>query len=476
MGKKTNVAIIIETLTGGGAERVAGLLSFFLSEKYSVFVFVKNDKCITYKYGGNLVSLGDDNIYSSLMKAKKHYCIDCAISFSETMNYANLRTKRSETVIISHRNTTDIKTQNIPMIKKYYHYADAIVACSEGCKKLLINNAGLDPDRVFTIMNFLNDSVVDYNALDENCIDKYGEYILAVGRLTWEKDYKYLIEQFVKYKRKNTNRIKLLIIGSGPLENELRGLIKAANAEDYIFIISYTSEIGMYYKEAKAFVMTSITEGYPNVLLDALIYGLPIIATDCVSGPREILNDDDDYTIQTSNVKIAKRGVLIPTSDSDCSHDYLVKALELLLFNKSLIGEFQDSANEFIKNYSNSKICENWERVITFAKGSPQADKLMEQDYYDEIKRAKVVIIYGAGKCGEVVSRNKELFGKRIVFAVSEEKEGKKEGVPITTINKLVKYKNDAVVLLASYYERYRAEMIENAIKLGFNKIYLAHL
>ncbi len=474
-----NIAILIETLTGGGAERVAGLLSVFLAKKYRVYLLVSDADHITYDYDGMIIKVGENGILNDIASAKKKNEIDCAISFSENMNYANILTRAGEKVIISHRNTTDIKSQKIPMIRRYYPYADAIVACSEGCRELLIKNAALDERKVVTIYNFLNGfkrfPYESGNAWEMPFSNK--DYILSVGRLTWEKNQKYLIQEFAYYKKHNDSDLKLIIIGSGKLKDDLEHEIEKLEAQEYIVIIPYTNDLKRYYENAKAFVLSSITEGFPNVLLDALYFGLPVISTDCISGPREILNDEVKYTESTDGIRVGKRGILVQPIDDGAEQagHFLAEAIKMLFADTMLYKNTRQNAKHYIEQYSNDRIYYCWEKLIEETKASGM--KFCEEEYDEALKRMNVVIIYGAGKYGQAAAKNVKNLGKKLFFAVTDTPERTTiDGIAVRKMTELVEYKDDAIVLLASYYERYRSQMMDLADELGFKNIFLARL
>ena len=157
-----NIAILVSSLKSGGAERIAGLLSVYLSKKYNVYLFTGDSKDIVYDYGGTLIDYsvyGFENIYTSIRKLKKEYGIDCAVSFDYAMNLVNIITKESESVIISHRCVHgEMKPYPFRMatkIKRWYGYADRIVSLSYGASADLVESFGVKEDKITTIYNFL---------------------------------------------------------------------------------------------------------------------------------------------------------------------------------------------------------------------------------------------------------------------------------------------------------------------------------
>ena len=86
-------------------------------------------------------------------------------------------------------------------------------------------------------------------------------------------------------------RVKLLIIGSGPLKKYLKELIKSLNESDRVSIISFDKDIYKYYLQSHIFVLTSKWEGFGNVIVETLHCGLEVVSSDCDYGPREILEN-----------------------------------------------------------------------------------------------------------------------------------------------------------------------------------------
>lgn len=109
--------------------------------------------------------------------------------------------------------------------------------------------------------------------------------VMAMGRLTYQKGFDVLIQAFSQVKMK----AKLYIFGAGELEQELRRLIKSLHQSERIILAGHVANPFPYLKRCDLFVLSSRFEGQPNVLLQAMALGRPIVSTDCPSGPRELL-------------------------------------------------------------------------------------------------------------------------------------------------------------------------------------------
>ena len=169
--------------------------------------------------------------------------------------------------------------------------------------------------------------------------------VLTIGRLTEQKNFKELITIWSEL-GKRTIGWKLIICGTGDQENALKKQIED-NKLDNIVMEGFCQNIDEYYKKAKIFVMTSIFEGFPMVLVESQTYGLPIVSYDCLTGPSEIIIDN-------------KNGFLIPMNDRSLFKDKLIK----LLNNKELRDIFSISAFNDCNRFKIDNIVKKWEDEI----------------------------------------------------------------------------------------------------------------
>lgn len=117
--------------------------------------------------------------------------------------------------------------------------------------------------------------------------------ILGCGRLLPQKDFATLIRAVAIVKR--THQCRLVIIGDGPERGRLEALAKSLEFDSATFQLpGFVDDTEGYYRHAHVFVLPSKWEGLPNVVLEALSYGLPVVATDCSGGTREIFAGEED--------------------------------------------------------------------------------------------------------------------------------------------------------------------------------------
>jgi glycosyltransferase involved in cell wall biosynthesis len=125
--------------------------------------------------------------------------------------------------------------------------------------------------------------------------------LLAVGRLAPQKGFDLLIGAFAACAR-SFPEWELVIVGDGPSRAELEAQIEALGLGDRVFLAGRAGNIGAWYERADAYVLSSRFEGMPNVLLEAMSHGLPVISFDCETGPRELIRHGID-------------GLLVPPQD-----------------------------------------------------------------------------------------------------------------------------------------------------------------
>jgi len=206
-------------------------------------------------------------------------------------------------------------------IKRFFKKADKLIAISKGVKHDLNTNFKVPLSKIEIIYNpAIPDNIGEYlkGLIEEALLEKKRNYqlIFGVGRLTRQKGFDTLIRAFHHL---NDTRTQLVIIGEGSERKNLEKLISDLNCEDRVFLIGEVSNPFKYMKLADVFVMSSRYEGFGNVLVEALASGAEAVATDCLSGPSEILNS-------------GKYGRLVPIDD----HELMSDAIKEALYGKSL--------------------------------------------------------------------------------------------------------------------------------------------
>lgn len=201
-------------------------------------------------------------------------------------------------------------------IRLMYRKVDAIVAQSINMGNDLVDNYNFKKNQVFVINNALSDI---YDQEISNPIEELKhDYLLYAGRLEEQKGLKMLLESFSMM---NNKAVKLFIVGEGSQKEELIQKAVDLGISNRVNFIGYATEMLSYYRGATATVLTSYYEGFPNVLIESIACGTPVVAFDLPSGPKEIITDDNGLLVDYLDVgKLAEACdvAVVKNWDRDC--------------------------------------------------------------------------------------------------------------------------------------------------------------
>lgn len=345
------VMFVAQTLNRGGAERVVSLLSQeFERLGYEVKIVLFDNK-VKYEHGGNILNIQTPpssnyiiklirlfRRVSRLKKIFKSERPDFIFSFMESCNFASILT--GQEVVISIRNNPNKKNnwyQKI-LIKTLYKFKNVrkIVTVSKEIENIL--NEQYQLSNTITI---LNPVVFDDNYTVQENLSYYQPYIVSVGRLNTQKNFSMLIGAYNNTKAKD--EVKLLIVGDGGERSALEKLIKELNLQNKVFLIGQKDNVKDYYLQSELYILSSRFEGFPNVLIEALSNGCTCIATDCPTGPNEIIQNNIN-------------GILVKNENEA----ELTKAIDRIYFDNKLKIELKNNAINSIKHLRLNKIAQKW--------------------------------------------------------------------------------------------------------------------
>ncbi len=361
MQRKLHVTILLYSMGSGGAERLTSLLLFALEQECQI-TLVLLEKILHYQIPSTIpiVILGTNHTQESGIKkllkipllAWKYRKIirDCDISLSlmTRPNYINvlagflLRLRKTRPkILISERSFPSGQygyknlnsALNRLLIRTLYNRADKISANSPQNLSDLIQNFGILADKTTLLLNFFDLTKIQREALEDTPLKqrileekKRGKFVfISIGRLDSGKNHRLMIEAMQEFKQEAS----LFIIGSGVLEESLKSQIVAWRLESCVFLLGRTRNPYAPLSVADCFLFTSNHEGFPNVLVESLALGIPLITTDCA--PREILAPQNTFLAENSLCEIAKAGIIVPLRDKNS----LQNAMHFLLQNPS---------------------------------------------------------------------------------------------------------------------------------------------
>jgi glycosyltransferase involved in cell wall biosynthesis len=392
--KDKNIMFIIQALSNGGAERIMSYLTQGFSGAENKYLVVYHLSESEYKYDGVLINLDIKpsrhkivkviNYFRrifKLRKLKRELNIDKAISLLDSPNIVNILSKGREQVVISIRNHKSEEINGVQ--KKLYKYlarylynkADNIVAISEGVKEDLVNNYSVKGEKVKVIYNPVNIQYVD-SIKNEEIEEKYkdifeGPVVINSGRLSQQKGQWHLIRAFSEVV-KIIPEAKLVILGKGAMEDYLRGLINKLNLEKNVFLLGFQNNPFKYISKCKLFVLSSLFEGFGNVIVEAMACGSVVISTDCKSGPREILAPGTDINSEITAAERMQYGVLVPRLSGiqysfeaplDNEENILAESIITMLSDEQLLENYREKAAEGLKNFDYNAIINKWQEL-----------------------------------------------------------------------------------------------------------------
>jgi len=198
-----------------------------------------------------------------------------------------------------------------------YRTADRVIANSGGLRQRMIDYYGLPDELVTTVYNILDIDRIDQLAALSGPDWKSDRFhIICSGRLHPDKGYLYLLEAIDDVvNRREFKHLQLHIYGQGPQEQELKELASARKLNDAICFEGFNVNPFPAFRLAQLFCLSSLNEGMPNAVPEAMACRVPVLSTDCHSGPREILDG-------------GRYGRLVPTADARALADAIEDAIK----------------------------------------------------------------------------------------------------------------------------------------------------
>ena len=326
-GGKLNVNIFIPHLVGGGAERVVSELSLNQSPDINLSISLNSLKNMAYQIGEVQLFAYDENASKNILskilfsikpriiyQTYQHYLhirrnkFDVSVSFLTYANVTNILVSgllHVPTVISIRNNILEEHGNSIlSSIQKYFLkvFSPYVIVNSEDNKNWLVHQYHLNNDKCICIYNPKDVRTIQSLStipVEEDFCKTEEPILLSVGRLVPQKGHMHLLRIFRRIREDISCR--LVICGIGPLESTLKEMVMKMNLSNSVYFAGFCENPYKYMKRADIFVLTSLFEGQPNALIEALICGCPIISTDCNYGPREIL-DNGKYGFLTQRL------------------------------------------------------------------------------------------------------------------------------------------------------------------------------
>jgi len=349
----SSIALFLPTLTPGGIERcMLNLASGFIQQGVNVDLIVadyRGDFISKIPDDTAVVDLGVDRVLKSILPLREYLTntepdvllvghthaniaavIAGKMSRTETTVAIGVHNTHSLSASTSQNTKSKIKQQ---LYRQLYVQADQVIAVSNGAKKYTVNHTPLTESDISVIYNPVvtkelyaeASQSVEHRWINDDSI----QVILGAGRLVDQKDFETLLRAFGKVIEKNS-QARLLIAGAGPKEQELENLQSELGIRDQVELVGYLDNLSAYMNAADLFVLSSESEGFGIVLVEAMAVGTPVVSTDCPHGPSEIL-------------KNGEYGQLVDVGDEEA----MASSIRYVLSNKYKPKRVEERAKEF---------------------------------------------------------------------------------------------------------------------------------
>ncbi|QDV50784.1 glycosyltransferase [Gimesia fumaroli] len=357
MTKKIRILFAIGSLGGGGAERVlldqlarldrdkftpllylvshSGSLLEELPKDVPVFAFASRNDTPRWNWPGRIHRQLVSDLASVIREQQVDLVFDHTFHMTLIAGPATRKTKTPRVSLIvcdPEQDLTNSESRFLffkkRLLQQAYQSADSVISVSEGVRQAAITYYDLDPALVQTIYNPINLERIDaLYAQGDLRLDPDKFHIVSCGRLHPQKGFGFLLEAAEKLIYQNgLTDLRFHILGEGPSREELQREIKQRQLSEFVVLEGFQDNPFQYYREAQLFCLPSLYEGFGLVLAEAMACRIPVLATDCPSGPAEILEH-------------GKYGRLVPPANADALADQISDAVSNYEAWQSLVPE-----------------------------------------------------------------------------------------------------------------------------------------
>lgn len=332
-----HIAIVVPSLEGGGAERVAVTLASEFARRgtrVDLVTGIARGACWSRVPSVvRVIELGQRRFSENLVGLVRYFWKEKPTIVLSHMTHTNLVCGAAKLVSFSSVSFFPVEHTPLPYflqdfqpgikrqatllaVKAFYYPAKRIITVSDGIRSEFLRLVPSMVDRTVRVYNPIIDRreepAEDLKALHP-WLDQGVPFILAVGRLSREKNFSFLIDSVATLLVQEN--LRLIILGEGDERPALEQKLRERNLEKHVSLPGFVSNVRTFMERAEVLALCSLFEGLPTVIVEALACGTQVVATDCVTGPKEILDG-------------GRFGELVPEDDPVQFCEALQRALE----------------------------------------------------------------------------------------------------------------------------------------------------
>ena len=383
------IAIMVNSLSFGGAERIMSELSVYLhSRGYEVHFLLMDDSEIAYEYAGEIHEISKYYQKSSIICTlltfqhflltfyyKRKLKIDYTISAMEFLNFVNLLTPCGDKMVMTLHNYR-LQCEVTPTLKdKFIEYVfsrrinknHTIVTVSKAICDKVKKLYKLPDENFITIYNAFEVCKI-IKLAEEPINERISSFMTShtfvnMARYVDQKSLDKLIEAFaivaVKYPE-----ARLILAGNGDKRKELEALAAALSVSDRVLFTGFLKNPFPLVKKSLAFVLSSHYEGFGNVIVEALACGKTVISTDCLCGPREILAPETKNA--DIDVELCEFGILTKNHNGvkGVGVNELARAMEMVMENPEIVKGYEEKAQKRAYDFIPEKMYSRWDSIL----------------------------------------------------------------------------------------------------------------
>lgn len=360
--KKIRLTLVISSLGCGGAERVmTSMANYWVKEGWEITLLTFSSELPFYSLDSRVnyiplnIAKNSENIYMVITNNINRILVlrdailtskpDAVISFLDKVNIITLLSALGVKIPVIVMERVDPFQYSPGWLWEKLRFLIYQRATRVGVvsKQSIAYFPSLWRDKIFSIPNpaFLQPELKSLPV-----IEFQNPCIVAMGRLSFQKGFDILLKAFAKLKDKHF-QWKLFILGEGSLRSELEIMSQSLKIDDRVTFLGNVKNPYAHLKQANLFVLSSRYEGFPNVLCEAMACGLPVVSTNCPTGPEEIIRPGVD-------------GILVPNEDV-CA---LSAAMDRLMSDEQERQRLANQALEVTERFSLNKIMNLWENLL----------------------------------------------------------------------------------------------------------------